>query len=102
MIRPDDRVALDLARPFDDPIGALLFFETAFVANEFRHFAERVFSARDAVNVVAVHPRGHVARAFFVRAVAVRVHRVQEPDAAFESKSPIRQRADRANVNHVS
>lgn len=100
MVGPDDRVFLYVAWPFDGPVRWRFFLETACVADEFGHFAVFVLAAGDAVDLISVHPRGHFAAAFI--AAAVRIHRVQKPDTAFEPESPIGQSTDRADINHIT
>ena len=76
------------------------FFEPAFIADPFVHLAPLVLASGDAVHFVAPVPERHAAAAR--GAVAVGVHRLQEPYAVLEAEGAVGQRAHRTDVNDVA
>ncbi len=94
-------MTVEVARTFNGPIGFGFFLKPAGVANEFVYLPVGVFSGGNAVDFAAVHPGYHLPAAFFVLAIAVRIHRIEEPNPAFESESTVGQCTYRAHINYV-
>lgn len=93
-------MTINIPWPFHSPVAFSFLLKTAGVADEIVHLAVFVFACRYAVNFAAVHPNHCLAGAG--GAIAVRIHRVEEPHATLETESAISQCPHRTNVNHVA
>ena len=86
--------------PFNRPIGFVFFLKTAGIANEIVNLSVYVLAPRDSVNFAAVHPRHSFAGTG--RTVAVCVHWIEEPNAAFEAKRAVCECTHGAHINDVA
>src|SRR3569833_2947658 len=91
-----------LTRPFNHPIAGFLFIETAGIANKAFHFTILIFTCSYAQYVFALVPKCHLAAAFFMIAIAVRLYRLGKPNTVFKTQSLISQCTYRAHVDHIS
>ena len=96
----DHRMAIDVAGAFYNPICAVFPLETAGIADKFLHLVVFIFTGRYAVYILAIHPDDGLTAAFV--AIAVRIHWIEEPYAAFESERPVGQGAYGAYVDDIA
>src|SRR5688572_14762526 len=87
MVGRNYRSAGNVARAIDDPVAHFFFIETAGITDKFFYFAVFVFAGRNAQNFFATAPKHYFTGAFFVLAIAVRVHWLGKPNAVLETES---------------
>jgi len=96
----DDRMPVNITGALYLPVICVFCMETAGVADEIVYLSVFILAGSNPINFVAIHPYNGLARAG--GAIAVSVHRIEEPYTALETEGTVGKCAYRTNINHVA